>query len=162
MIDLKTVYIFVQTSLMKNFFLLFAISLFFMSCGSDGECKECNKKKDEPVKDTVVDSMEEALKNDSAVTVGMTKEQKINHVKIVQKYGEQWDFCKCVVANDSITDAAEKGNLTDAQYDKLMVRWEYVDGKCKELTTFENQTPDERAKHDKKVIKCLKEHGLRK
>lgn len=147
---------------MKNFFLLLTISLLIISCGSGGECKECHKKKDEPVKDTVVDSMEEALKNDSVVTVGMTKEQKVNHVKIVQKYGEQWDFCKCVVANDSINDVAERGGISDAQYEKLMARFEYVDLKCKELTTFENQTPDERVKHEKKVMKCLKEHGLKK
>lgn len=147
---------------MKNFFLLLTISLLIMSCGSGGECKDCHKKKDEPVKDTVVDSMEEALKNDSVVTVGMTKEQKINHVKIVQKYGEQWDFCKCVVATDSIDDAVQNSKLTDAQVEKLMTRWEYVDLKCKELTTFDNQTPDERAKHEKKVNKCLKEHGLKR
>lgn len=147
---------------MKNFFLLVTIALFMISCGSGGECKECKKKKDEPVKDTVVDSMEEALKNDTVSTVGMTKEQKINHVKIVKKYGEQWDFCKCVIATDSIDDAVENSKLTDDQVTKLMERWDYVDKKCKELTTFENQTPDERAKHDKNVIKCLKEHGLKK
>lgn len=93
--------------------------------------------------------------------VAPSKEQKENHAKIVKKFGEQWDFCTCVVANDSITDAFEK-KLTPEQEEKLMARWEYVDLKCKELTTEPNTTPEERAKHDKRVMKCLKENGLKK
>jgi len=145
---------------MKKLLFVFAIGLFTASCGGSGECKDCDKKK-EPVKDTIVDSVDDAIKRDTATT-GRTKEQQINHEKIVKKYGEQWDFCKCIVALDSIDDAAENSNLSDAQVTKLMDRWTDVDNKCKEITTFDNQTPDERTKHEKRVARCLKEAGVKK
>ena len=82
-------------------------------------------------------------------------EKKEVHEKIVAIYGEQWDFCNCVVKNDSINNALEK-TLTDKQTDKLMARWEYVDTKCKEFITAPNTTPEQRAKHEWKVKQCLK------
>ena len=142
-------------------FLLSLLGLVVLfSCSSGEECKDCEAK---PEKDTLaeteVNDMESAMARDTAVAP--TKEMKENHAKIVKKYGEQWDFCTCIVKNDSITDAFEK-KLTPQQEEKLMARWEYVDNKCKELTTFDNTTPEERAKHEKRVNKCLKENGLKK
>lgn len=129
------------------------------SCGSD-TCEDCQVKEDN-VKDTVaVDPMQDALIKDTAVVAAPTKEMAENHKKIEKKYGEQWDFCTCIIANDSITDAFEK-KLTPQQEQKLMERWDYVDRKCKELTTFDQTTPEERTKHEKRVKKCLKEHGLK-
>lgn len=141
---------------MKNVLFLLFIGTILASCGGSEECKDCNKKKDEPVKDSVVNSIDDAIKRDTSTA--RTVEQKINHAKIVKKFGEQWDFCKCVIALDSIDDAAQRGDVTD----KLMDRWEEVDLKCKEITTFDNQTPDERIKHEKRVNKCLKEHGIKR
>lgn len=142
---------------MKIFFLTVGL-LVLVACGSNETCKDCDVKKE---KDTVVvvDDLESAMKKDTVTTP--SKDQKENHEKIVKKFGEQWDFCTCIVANDSITDAFEK-KLTPKQEEKLMARWDYVDKKCKELTTFDNTTPEERAKHEKRVNKCLKENGLRK
>ncbi|ASS48784.1 MAG: hypothetical protein A3D31_06425 [Candidatus Fluviicola riflensis] len=142
---------------MKILFLTIGL-LALVACGSNETCKDCDKKKD---KDTVVvvDDLESAMKRDTITTP--SKDQKENHEKIVKKFGEQWDFCTCIVANDSITDAFEK-KLTPKQEEKLMARWDYVDKKCKELTTFDNTTPEERAKHEKRVMKCLKENGLKK
>ncbi len=140
---------------MKKLLFVFAIGIFAASCGGNEECKDCDKDK-EPVKDTVVDSYDDAIKRDTATT--RTKEQQINHEKIVKKYGEQWDFCKCIVSLDSIDDAVQGGNTSEALFD----RWSYVDDKCKEITTFDNQTPDERTKHEKRVARCLKEAGLKK
>ena len=142
-------------------FLLSLLGLVVLfSCSSGEECKDCEAK---PEKDTLaeteVNDMESAMARDTAVAP--TKEMKENHAKIVKKYGEQWDFCTCIVKNDSITDAFEK-KLTPQQEEKLMARWESVDNKCKELTTFDNTTPEERAKHEKRVNKCLKENGLKK
>lgn len=116
------------------------------------------------VKDTVAetDNLTTALQDTVAEKKSVTVEMKENHEKIVKKYGEQWDFCTCVVANDSINDAFEKGGMTPAQEEKIMARWEVVDQKCKELLTTPNTTPDERARHDKKVLKCLKQNGLKK
>lgn len=141
---------------MKKLLFVFALAVLAVSCGGNEDCKDCDKKKEEPVKDTIVDSFDDAIKRDTSTT--RTKEQQINHEKIVKKYGEQWDFCKCVVALDSIDDAVERGDTSD----KLMDRWNHVDNKCKEITTFDNTTPDERAKHDKRVERCLKEAGIKK
>jgi hypothetical protein len=80
--------------------------------------------------------------------------------KIEIKYGEQWDFCSCIKKSDSI-DKAFKGKLTPQQEDKLIERWDFVDSKCKELTTFDNTTPEERAIYHNKVSKCLKNARLK-
>jgi hypothetical protein len=144
---------------MKNLLLTTALLVLF-SCGSNETCKEC-KTAD---KDTVAEqpeNIETALAKETA-PIAPTKEQQENHQKIVKKYGEQWDFCTCIVASDSINDAFEKGKMTPQQEEKLMARWEYVDLKCKELTTNPSTTPEERARHDKRVMKCLKENGLKK
>jgi hypothetical protein len=129
------------------------------SCGgNEAVCKECEQEKKDTVAVVEEPTLEQALADDK-VEKGMTKDQAENHVKIVKKYGEQWDFCKCVVANDSINDAFEK-NLTPKQEDALMKRWDYVDSKCKEMTTLPSTTPEEREAHERKVKKCLKENGL--
>ena len=144
--------------MLKNSFLLVAL-LILNLCGSE-TCEDCQVK-DEVVKDSVpVDPIQNALQKDTAVVVAPTKEIAENRKKIEKKYGEQWDFCACIIANDSINDAFER-KPTPQQEQKLMERWDYVDRKCKELTTFDQTTPEERTKHEKRVKKCLKEHGLK-
>lgn len=142
---------------------LFTLGLVVLlfSCGSNEKCKDCDKKPEKDTVETKVDDMSAALKRDTAALTP-TKDQKENHDKIVKKFGEQWDFCNCIVALDSINDAFESSKITDKQAEKLMERWDYVDKKCKEVTTYDNTTPEERARHDKRVAKCLKENGLRK
>ena len=144
---------------MNRFLVITLLAAFFVACSNDNECTDCENIPESDTLTVVEDNLESAMLKDTAITV--SKDQKENHDKIVKKYGEQWDFCKCIVANDSISDAFEK-TLTPAQEKKLMARWDYVDIKCKELTTTPNTTPEERALHDKKVIKCLKENGLKK
>lgn len=145
----------------RVYFQFLFLSLLVVSCGSNEECSDCQI---ETNADTIVkvDDLTSALKDTVTEKKSVSVEMKENHAKIVQKYGEQWDFCTCVVANDSINDAFEKGGMTPKQEEKLMARWEYVDNKCKELLTTPNTTPEERAKHDKKVMKCLKQNGLKK
>lgn len=145
----------------RVYFQFLVLSLLVVSCGSNEACKDCEV---ESKKDTIVevDNLEAALKDTVTEKKSVAVENRENHEKIVKKYGEQWDFCTCVVANDSINDAFEKGKMTPKQEEKLMARWEYVDNKCKELLTTPNTTPEERAKHDKKVMKCLKQNGLKK
>ncbi|WP_300664340.1 hypothetical protein [Fluviicola sp.] len=137
------------------------LALFFVSCSSNEECKECEM---DLTKDTIseTDDLTTALKDTAVEKKSVAVEMKENHEKIVKKYGEQWDFCTCVVANDSINTAFEKGGMTPKQEEKVMARWEVVDQKCKELLTTPNTTPEERAKHDKKVMKCLKQNGLKR
>lgn len=139
---------------MKALFYLCCWSLLLASCSSNETCTDCEL--DQSNNDSLVEvedgTLEQALKNEALVPDEVADKQ--NHEKIVQKYGVQWDFCTCVVANDSINKAF--GNkLTDQQADKLMVRWEYVENKCKEFLTQPNTTPEERAKHEKKVKRCL-------
>ncbi len=145
----------------RVYFQLLILGLLVVSCGSNETCKDCEA---ETITDTIAepDNLQAALKDTASVKKSVAVENKENHEKIVKKYGEQWDFCTCVVANDSINDAFEKGGMTPKQEEKLMARWEYVDNKCKELLTTPNTTPEERAKHDRKVMKCLKQNGLKK
>ncbi|WP_430402405.1 hypothetical protein [Fluviicola sp.] len=145
----------------RVYFQFLFLSLFVISCGSNEECTDCQV---ETNVDTVAkaDDLSTVLKDTATEKKAISVELKENHEKIVKKYGEQWDFCTCVVANDSINDAFEKGGMTPKQEEKLMARWEYVDNKCKEMLTTPNTTPEERAKHDKKVMKCLKQNGLKK
>jgi hypothetical protein len=145
---------------MKNLLLTTALLVLF-SCGPNETCKECKTANNDTVTEQEPENLDAALAKD-AVPAAPSKEQQENHKKIVKKYGEQWDFCTCIVASDSINDAFEKGKMTPEQEEKLMARWEYVDLKCKELTTNPSTTPEERARHDKRVMKCLKENGLKK
>lgn len=120
---------------------------------NNGTDKSKNKQTDKNIADSNKISIQETKKITKVID---KKSEKLEvHEKIVAKYGEQWDFCNCVVKNDSINNALEK-TLTDKQTDKLMARWEYVDTKCKEFLTNPNTTPEQRAKHEWKVKQCLK------
>jgi len=79
---------------------------------------------------------------------------------IEAKYGVQWDFCDCVVKNDSINKALET-NTDDAQLDLILVRMDEVDMHCKEMLAQPNTTPEQRDKHARKVRKCLKAAGVK-
>lgn len=136
-------------------FLLFLIGFTLISCKSNETCKECELEKNQDTiqKMDTISSLEKELEAEKLVP--SSKEQADNLEKIEKKYGEQWDFCTCVVANDSINKAFEK-NVSDQQAEKLMARWEKVELKCKEFLTQPNSTPEERAIHEKHVKKCLK------
>jgi hypothetical protein len=79
--------------------------------------------------------------------------------EIEQKYGVQWDFCDCVVKNDSI-EKALMNTEDDAQIDLILVRMDEVDQHCKAMLAQPNTTPEQRDKHARKVRKCLKEAGV--
>ena len=122
-------------------------------------CFSCTKKKS---KTHTTSSEKQLVKKDSVKPeikeikiISKKNEKTENHNKIIEKFGEQWDFCKCVLANDSINSAFEK-TVTDAETNKLMKRWEHVEVKCKEFLTSENKTPEQRIEHELKVKKCLK------
>jgi hypothetical protein len=88
------------------------------------------------------------------------KEFLKNLAEIEKKHGEQWDFCTCVLKNDSINKAFMK-ELSDEAFDKLSLRFDVIDAKCKAfLAQNPNQTPDDRAKHEKKVRDCLRAEGI--
>jgi hypothetical protein len=113
---------------LKFLFIPLLLFVFFVSCTNDVKEKQQNiPEQSEEINEKNNDSINNTKKIE---TINKKEEKKENHQKIVAKYGEQWDFCKCVVANDSINTAFE-GNLTDKQSDKLMIRWEHVENKCK-------------------------------
>lgn len=75
------------------------------------------------------------------------------HKEIVKKYGIQWDFCTCIKKSDSVNTALMEAS--DAEFDAVMERSEYIDSKCKGLLIQPNATPEDRIKHENKVKKCL-------
>lgn len=97
----------------------------------------------------------EAIKKDKSVVDVDFKENKKEIEKV---FGEQWDFCHCVVVNDSIDKAVKSGNFDD----KLMERFDEVEVKCKSFLVMDNsRTPEERMLHEKKIKNCLRDAGLK-
>lgn len=142
--------------------LLFVL-IFMSSCKSDTNNDEVVTD-DNEIEVVPKDPYESAILSDTTKKSHEIKEHKENLQKIEKKYGEQWGFCECVVANDSI-DKAVKG-ITDfesANAEKVLDRFEYVSNKCQAFLGLDaNKTPEERAKHDKKVKKCLKDAKTKK
>ncbi len=134
----------------------FTVLIFFIS-SCKNETKQVNKVNvDKDSTEIKSDSALEKKESPKKIEIINEKAEKVeNHAKIVEKYGEQWDFCSCVIKNDSINKAFEK-NLSDKQSEKLMARWEFVENKCKEFLTTPNTTPEEREAHELKVKRCLK------
>lgn len=96
----------------------------------------------------------------STVDVKDRAEFKETLKKIETQHGEQWDFCTCVVKNDSINKAVAQP-LSDQEFERLSERLDVIDKHCKAfLAQNPNQTPEERVKHEKQVKKCLKEAGI--
>lgn len=136
--------------------------LLLYSCSDNKPCTDCgdcglNLNVDEV-------TMEEALvkaKTGASHTVD-TLELNESIAKIEEKYGEQWDFCDCVVKGDSINKAFSKPNLPDAEFDRLAARFDEIDEKCQAFRIQDaNRTPEQRELHEKKVRKCLREAGVK-
>lgn len=134
----------------------------FYSCTEEKSCAECGDCGINFY--TQEESMEEALSRSNkgnAITVD-TLELKESIAKIEEKYGEQWDFCDCVVKGDSINKAFAKQNLPDAEFDRLAKRFDVIDEKCQAFRIQDaNRTPEQRDIHERKVRKCLKEAGIK-
>ena len=85
------------------------------------------------------------------------RDMKQSMAIIEKKYGEQWDFCRCVILNDSIDKAIKAGNSNE----RLLARWDFVDKKCQAFRIQDpHRTPEERERHKLKVQQCLK-NGLK-
>lgn len=83
-------------------------------------------------------------------------ENESNSERIEKKYGSQWDFCDCVRKNDSIDKLLKSEKLNDSELDRLLIRADYVDKKCKLfLTDLQSKKPSDRANHLLKVKACL-------
>ena len=103
-----------------------------------------------------VDSLiSEMIDTNDLMDLSSDPDVKEAQVEIIKKFGEQWDFCTCIVKSDSVNTALMEAS--DDDFDKVMERSEYIDSKCKSLLIQPNDTPDERTLHEKRVKKCLSE-----
>lgn len=128
--------------------------LFITSCNGN----EVTNLEDQEQMDQV-DSLDVVVGEESdSLTNTEVKEMTENLKQIEKKYGQQWGFCECVIANDSVNDAIT--SLVDfegAAFDRLMERSDFIQKKCQAFLSMDaNKTPEERMKHEKKVRDCLK------
>jgi hypothetical protein len=139
----------------KSLPVFFILTLLLISCVDQKKEKKLPSMQEKSKDSTALSSITSKETKKTVKVIDPKTEKLYVHAKIVAKYGEQWDFCNCVLKNDSINKALEK-TLSDKQTDKLMARWEFVDTKCKDFLTTPNTTPEERSKHEWKVKQCLK------
>ncbi len=148
-------------------FLSLITLLFLVSCGNDVEnvidnVDEGVDSLDVEIVDAVADVEIISDYDMSTVDTKDVKEFKENLAKIEKKYGEQWDFCMCAVKQDSVNKAFQNPDLSDAEFDKVLKRSDLIDEKCKAfMVQNPNVTPEERADHERKIKKCLKEAGVK-
>lgn len=151
---------------MYRILFLLATIIFFVSCKSEPTTKE---KSDKEIADSIQaakdkEDEKENPKSDydmSTVDVKDRAEFKENLKKIEKTHGTQWDFCTCIVKNDSINKAFAKP-VSDSEFERLSNRFDEIETHCQAfLAQNPNQTPEERVKHEKQVKKCLKEAGIK-
>jgi ABC-type transport system substrate-binding protein len=140
-------------------FLTFIVAItLLISCKSDPNSNDDNNDTDTTmIADTIQQvGMDVDTTSVEEATIEVVYEDKAvqeAHEEIVKKYGIQWDFCTCVQKSDSVNTALMEAS--DAQFDAVMERSEYIDSKCKGLLIQPNATPEDRMKHENKVKKCL-------
>lgn len=136
-------------------FLIAVLQFFFISCNSNEPCKECSKcgeNLEYGNASSLSISPRVDVESDTMVVVDDAFVE--NKIKIEKKFGEQWDFCKCVLANDSLDKLIKNNAELDEEF---MAEFEEVDQKCKAfLVMSPNKTPEERMEHERKIRKCLK------
>lgn len=101
--------------------------------------------------DDILESFETL--NEEASLDEQNESEKIR-AEIVEKFGEQWDFCVCIVKSDSVNTALMETD-DDDEFDLIMERSDFIDSKCKEMLLQPNSTPEDRAKHEQRVKRCL-------
>ncbi len=136
---------------------VFSFFGFLFSCQSKKVCKECDSCGENMMykanTDVVfIEDQDTLIAIDTASDLSAQFAE--NKKKIEAKYGEQWDFCHCIIANDSLDRLVKSNAKIDEAF---MNRFDEVDKKCKAfLVMSPNITPEERAKHEQKARKCLK------
>ncbi len=124
------------------------------------DCKDCQMFHYDDNQPTLNESLRQYNMDSVKSATNRDDLQKSMQV-IAQKYGEQWDFCDCVVKGDSLDKALKNDKLSDQELDKILLRFDEIDKKCQAFKIIDpNRTPKERAIHEKKVKKCLKENGI--
>ena len=149
-----------------NRFLFIITAILLIGC-SEPSKNETDKGNDKPKsqKEQLKDSLEQMdIKSDYDLTKVDPKDRREFMEQLAQierDNGEQWDFCKCTVLNDSLNKSAQKPNLSDSEMDKIMDRFDVIEKHCQAYIAQDHSTtPEERARHAKKVKDCLKEAGV--
>lgn len=133
--------------------------LLFPSCKNsstetiDNENETMNKETSYGL--SLPDTIEDTEEGDTMIVkkVFEDTDTQESHQKIVKKYGQQWDLCRCIEKSDSVNKALM--NASDEDFDNVMKRSDYIDNKCKDMLIHPNETPDERYEYQKKVNNCL-------
>ncbi|MEY3438532.1 MAG: hypothetical protein RL265_1117 [Bacteroidota bacterium] len=133
----------------SNFFFYQAVLLFtlffLLGCTQKKACKACEKENKS--------SSAQKEQKDKGVD---KKDLKSSVYLIEKKYGEQWDFCACVLKGDSVNKAILKPNLSDKQLQKVLSRFEFINKKCQSFKIQDaSRSPEQRERHEKKVKECL-------
>lgn len=150
--------------------LFIAFTFLLCACGDDSTknasgngatSTEAHGNEIDSVKSTVVSHVDESMLGEHH-----KKEFYENLKKIESQWGVQWDFCTCVIKNDSINKAinnlVSKDHYSEAQLDKLIVRSDTIEKRCKSFISQDpSQTPSQREEHEAKIRKCLKEAGIK-
>lgn len=80
---------------------------------------------------------------------------------IEQEHAEQWEFCTCVIKNDSIQKAIQQPDLSDEDLDRIIERLDLIEARCKVLLVeYEKLTPEERELHEARARECLIEKSM--
>ena len=146
----------------KKYLLGFFLIGSLFSCKNEGNVDDIahSSEDDKLMSDSIHEGTKAPLKDNLDTLMGNVElvdkknEQTENHKKIVEKYGEQWDFCTCVVKGDSVNKALE--DAADKDFDFLLERSDFIENKCKKLMAKDLKTPEDRQKHKEKVARCLR------
>ena len=144
---------------------IYSIVLFVVTLSSCNQSKTNSEAIETETEDTTqIEVIQEEVTPEQAVIEATKKDKSVdvdfkeNKKEIEKVFGEQWDFCHCVVVNDSIDKAVKAGNFDD----KLLERFDEVEVKCKSFLVMDNsRTPEERTLHEKKIKNCLRDAGVK-
>ena len=135
---------------------LLPITLFFLGCQDHSPCADCGScgKNLNATEETLSEAIERSNTTESINDDFIESERKIK-----AQYGEQWDFCDCVVKGDSLNKAIAAGELSDEEYYRISKRFDEIELKCKVFKIQDpSRTPEERMKHEKRVKQCLENY----
>ena len=146
---------------MKKILVISLLFLSVISCSEEKKCTDCPEcGVNLNVKEVTIEEAVSNAKSNVNQSVD-SNELNVSIAKIEEKYGEQWDFCDCVVKGDSINKAFSKPNLPDKEFDRLSARFDEIDQKCQAFRIQDaSRTPEQREQHERKVRKCLRDAGL--
>jgi hypothetical protein len=153
----------VHLTVRKKYSIVFLLLIGISCNGPDGVENVIGKVKspqyDTNVYSAKIDSLGIESDLDLELVDSNYRDEFLNNVKgIERQYGPQWDFCTCIVKNDSINKAFKNSGLSDADFSNLIVRFDQIEKRCKAFLVQNPQnTPEERRKHEEKVRLCLEQ-----